>query len=242
MKPAIVIPALDEADYLEDTVRACRAAAGEEGLEAVLVDGGSSDETVALARRLGLTVITSPPGRGVQMNAGAAATLGDPIVFLHADTRLPHQAFAAIERTLADQRVVSGSFPIRLDAPGLAYGLVAAMANLRTRLDRTPYGDQGLFVRREAFVRVGGFPAVPLLEDVILARKLRKVGRHVFPAGPPLVTSARRWSSDGMVATTLGNWFVRLAWELGVAPERLARFYHRRHGRRRPIDKNFPLF
>jgi rSAM/selenodomain-associated transferase 2 len=193
----------------------------------VVVDGGSTDATRAIAAAHGARVLVTGPGRARQMSAGARAAKGDVLVFLHADTRLGRQHLAAVEQALAEPGIGFGSFAIELDRPGVAPRLIAAAANLRTRLDRTPYGDQAVFVRRAAFEQVGGFPDVPLLEDVLLARALRAAGAgYRFLRAPRVTTSARRWERDGMVARTLRNWATRGLFELGVSPRRLASFYH----------------
>ena len=233
MRPAVVIPTLNECGWLADTLKAILMVAGGRELEITVVDGGSSDGTTRLAGRHGIRVLRCEPGRARQMNLGARCTQGDPLVFVHADTCLPPQALDIIEECLRDPSVTHGSFPIRLDRPEWCYRLIAAVANLRTRFDRTPYGDQALFVRRAAFEAAGGFPDHPVLEDVALARRLRQTGRYVFLPGPHVSTSARRWSTHGLLKTTLVNWTVRLGYELGVRPERLASL-RSRAGRPRP--------
>ena len=200
-------------------------------LDVTVADGGSLDRTREVAAGLGVRVITSAPGRGAQMNAGARATAGDPLLFLHADTGLGRAHLEAVLATVADPRVTHGSFPIGFEEPGLGLRLIAAVANLRTRLDRTPYGDQALFVRRAAFEAAGGFPEIPIMEDMMLGRILRRQrGRFVFLGGPPVRTSSRRWQRGGLVSTSLRNWATRALWELGVRPDWLRGYYDRPFG------------
>jgi len=225
---SIVIPTLDEAKELPATLAALAAVVDDDaGIEVVVADGRSRDASVSIARRHGARVVVAEPGRASQMNAGARAGTGDPLLFLHADTRIGGGHVAELRRALRDPRVSHGSFAIALDAKGMAFRVIEAAANLRTRLDRTPYGDQAMFVRRAAFDAVGGFPEVPIMEDVMLARALRATGRFVLLGAPPVRTSARRWRRAGLVRTTLLNGLTRLLWEVGVSPRHLRRLYDR---------------
>ncbi|HAB10957.1 MAG TPA: glycosyl transferase family 2, partial [Planctomycetaceae bacterium] len=147
----------------------------------------------------------------------------------HADCRLPADAAVQAEQILADPQVVGGAFRQRIDADGWLYRLLEKGNAWRARCRQVPYGDQGLFVRRECFEAVGGFPVVPLMDDVMLARALRRLGRLEFLEGP-LVVNARRWEKQGVVRQTLRNWFLLAAWRCGVSLDRLAGFY-RRHDR-----------
>jgi rSAM/selenodomain-associated transferase 2 len=221
---AVVIPTLDEEANLAATLAELQADPPLP-LEVVVSDGGSRDHTVAIARASGARVVEGPPGRARQMNLGAAATAGDPVLFLHADCRLGRAHLAAITAALADPAVSFGSFPIRIAPGGALLGLIAAAANLRTRLDRTPYGDQAIFTRRRAFTTVGGYPEVPILEDLLLGRRLRDTGRYAFLPGPPVTVSPRRWQRGGIARTTLCNATTRLLFELGASPGWLRGFY-----------------
>lgn len=215
-----VIPTLNEAAALPATLQALPP-----GLkEVVVADGGSTDATRAIARAHGCRVVTAPPGRGIQMNAGADAARGDVLLFLHADTALPPDAPARIVAALADPGVVGGGFLLGIDARGSVYRAIAWGANLRTRLTGVFYGDQAPFVRAEAFRAVGGFPEVPLMEDVALGRSLKRRGR-VAMVPVAVRTSARRWRREGPVRATLRNVLLMTLYRLGVAPERLARWY-----------------
>jgi rSAM/selenodomain-associated transferase 2 len=220
---SVVVPALDEEESLPATLRAARRP----GVgELIVVDGGSRDATLAVAARLADTVLAAPRGRAVQMNTGAAVARGDVLLFLHADTRLPAGYPAAVARALADPAVVAGRFDVRLDADGAAYRLIGRLISLRSRLTRVATGDQAIFVRRAAFERVGGFPLLPLMEDVALSRALKRVGA-IACLRDTVVTSARRWERRGVVRTVLLMWLLRAAYYAGVSPARLARRYAR---------------
>jgi rSAM/selenodomain-associated transferase 2 len=221
MRLSVIVPTLDE----EATIASTLAHARRPGdVELVVVDGGSRDETVNVARPLADRVLDAPRGRAAQMNAGAAAARGAVLLFLHADTRLPDDYPALVADALAPADVVGGRFDIRLDAPGLAYRVIERLIGLRSRLTGVATGDQAIFVRRDAFVRVGGYPAIPLMEDIALCRALKRTGRMVA-LRDVVVTSARRWQRDGLVRTVALMWMLRLAYYAGVSPARLARAY-----------------
>lgn len=158
------------------------------------------------------------------MNAGAAAAQGDVLIFLHADTRLPQDARAHIERALADPGVVGGAFRLRFDTMTLPYRLVAASVNLRGRLRQSFTGDQAYVIRRSAFEQVGGFPKQPLMEDLEIVRRLRRIGRMVLlPAA--VTTSARRHHQAGLWRTIALMWLLRTLYWAGMSPERLQQIY-----------------
>ncbi len=221
MTLSVIIPTLDEAHVLARTLEAVRAAGVE---DLIVVDGGSRDDTLGVARRFTDRIVQTPAGRAWQMNAGAREARGDVFLFLHADTVLGPWAMTAIRTVLDDEQVVGGAFRLGIETrrPGLR--LIAAAANLRTVLTRLPYGDQGLFVRRAVFEQVGGFPDLPLMEDVALGRRLKQAGRVVIlPVA--VTTSARRWEREGLFYATLRNWALLSLYLMGVSPVRLARWY-----------------
>jgi rSAM/selenodomain-associated transferase 2 len=214
---SVIIPALNEEDVVAQAVRSVRDEA-----EVIVVDGGSEDRTRAVAEAEGAAVLTAPSGRGRQLDAGARRAAGDWLVFLHADTRLEAGWAPALRRLGAD--VVGGAFRFAIDSPRLGYRVVEAGAGLRCRLWRLPYGDQGLFVRREVYGMIGGFPPLPLMEDVAFVRRLSRVGTLVFPPVRAL-TSARRWERHGILATTVRNWWLLALYAFGRPPDQLARLY-----------------
>ena len=228
MRLTIVIPTLDEAAHLPRTVASLRRLPGRPRI--LVADGGSRDETLSVARSLQLEVVRGPAGRARQMNLGADRGGGDVLWFLHADGEVDPGALEAIERALRDPQVVGGSFRLRVAGGGAALGTIARVSNLRARYLGVPYGDQALFVRREAFEAVGGFPDVPFLEDVAIARALRRRGKLV-QADAWVRIDTRHWSRLGPVRTTVLNWSMVALYSLGVSPERLAPHY-RRHPRR----------
>lgn len=224
MSLSIVVPALDEEQEIAATLRAARAPGV---LEVLVVDGGSTDATVPIARELADEVLTGARGRAAQMNLGAARARGDTLLFLHADTRLP-AGFAAAIAEAVGAGAVGGRFDVELRGRHPLLPLVASLMNLRSRLTRVCTGDQAVFVRRDAFLRLGGFAPIPLMEDVDLTSRLRRLGA-IAALRQRASTSARRWEEHGVVRTILLMWALRLAFACGVAPERLAARY-RRHG------------
>jgi rSAM/selenodomain-associated transferase 2 len=212
-----VIPTLDEAATIGRAVASARAALGD--CEVLVIDAGSSDGTAAAAAAAGATAVTAPGSRAEAMNAGAAMASGDVLLFLHADTTLPAGAAGAIATAL--QHAAAGAFRIRFDHPRPVAELVV---NARSRLFKVVYGDQALFASRAAFDRVGGYRAIPIMEDRDLARRLRRSGGLVLV---PLrvTTSGRRHRRDGGLRTAARGWLIQLLYALGVPPERLARRY-----------------
>lgn len=227
---SVVIPTLDEETSLPATIRSCREA-GE--CEVIVADGGSRDGTVEVARRLADRVVAAPGGRALQMNAGASSARGDVLLFLHADTLLPPRSLEAVAAGLRDPRVAGGAFRVALrPSPGAgAYvramlALTGRMINIRSALTGSRTGDQAIFLRSETFRELGGYPGIPLMEDVELSRAMREAGRTVLL--PHRVgTSGRRWEAWGPVRTILRMWRIRLGYRLGMTPERCAEIYRR---------------
>lgn len=229
---SIIIPTCNEEDTIAATVD---AVAGLAGVEVVVADGGSTDRTVSLARAAGARVTMSGPGRGPQQNIGAAAARGRVLLFLHADTRLPDNFQQLVPAIIQLPGVVAGAFPLGLAARGWGFRLIEWGANRRAELLQLPYGDQALFLSADQFRAMGGFAEIPLLEDVDLVLRLRRLGR-IELAPVPVRTSARRWQRLGLLRTTLNNQFILLCFLLGVSPGRLALWYGKnRQGNGRPF-------
>jgi rSAM/selenodomain-associated transferase 2 len=228
---SIVIPALDEAAIIATTLQSLGPLRAR-GAEVIVVDGGSRDGTAALARPLADRVITGPRNRGAALNVGAALGTGEAYVFLHADTTLPDDADRLIAGALSRRACDSasdqawGRFDLRIAGRHPLLALIARMINWRSRLTGIATGDQAIFVSREAFVSVGGFPELPLMEDIALSRNLKRRSRP-FCIATPVVTSGRRWDYHGVWRTILLMWRLRLAYYFGVAPARLALSYGR---------------
>jgi rSAM/selenodomain-associated transferase 2 len=216
---SVVIPALDEARHIEACIRSIRS---QEGVaEIIVVDGGSTDGTATIALRFA-EVLVSEPGRALQMNAGAARATGDALLFVHADSTLHPAAIQGVRRALLDPRTVGGTFTLRFDHGHPLLRFYALCSRLRVPLFH--YGDQGIFLRRGVFEALGGFPQIPLMEDLELLRRLRRYGR-VTLVPSPVTTSARRFLARGVARQQLLNIALVAAYLLGARPERLARWY-----------------
>ncbi len=222
MALSVVIPARDEGERIEAAL-ACAAAAG---VEVLVVDGGSRDDTVARARRAGARVLEGARGRARQLDAGARAASGDVLLFLHADTVLPSHYEVAVAEALRDPGVAGGAFRFRFDRRSLTLRIVEWGARLRVAIFHLPYGDQALFLRRAVLEALGGEPQVPIMEDLDLVRAIRRQGRLALLASPA-TTSARRYEARGALRTMLRNWVAAAAWAMGADRARVAAWYRR---------------
>lgn len=219
---SIIIPALNEEENLAHTLKSIKNVSR---VEVIVVDGGSSDRTVNVAKKFGAKVVLSSPGRARQMNAGAKAAEGDVFLFLHADTLLPKDFDAHIHQAFSQKNVVAGAFQITINAPYLIFWLFEHYLNWKSRRTRMAFGDQAIFVRASVFNAMSGFPELPILEDYAFVRSIRRHGRFVIvPAR--VVTSARRFLSNGLFQTALKNRAVLLAYHLGISPVHIVRWYY----------------
>jgi rSAM/selenodomain-associated transferase 2 len=218
---SVIIPTLNEADNLGATLGPLQNIAE---LEIIVADGGSSDATTRIAKAAGARVITSRPGRSFQQNGGAAAATGDILLFLHADTLLPIGFDQMVRACLERDTVAAGAFKLSIDMGGIRKSFIETMANYRSKLLQLPYGDQALFMTRENFVKVGGFPEIEIMEDFALVGKLRKLGR-VETLSAAVITSGRRWQKLGIFRTTLINQAIVIGYLLGLSPTSLASWY-----------------
>jgi rSAM/selenodomain-associated transferase 2 len=221
---SIIIPVLDEAALIGETLCALQALRGR-GAQVIVVDGGSTDETRAIAAPLADHVISAPRGRARQMNAGAALANGDALLFLHADSRLPRDADTLISQALESR--IWGRFDVRLSGQHWLLRAVESLMNLRSRFTGIATGDQGIFVRRREFWRHGGYPEIDLMEDIALSRKLKRAGKPAC-LRQKIVASSRRWEREGVLRTIVEMWLIRLGYFIGARPAQLARRYERR--------------
>ncbi len=220
---SVIIPALNEAGCLAPTLAAAGSAPR---AELILADGGSSDQTRDIARRYGAKVVNSPRGRAQQMNLGAAQASGQILLFLHADTLLPPGWQHEARRILHQPGVAAGAFGFRVDWRPAKMRFIELGVGLRCRLGQMPYGDQALFMRRQVFEQAGGYPQVPIMEDVALVKRLKGLGR-VVTSPAPAITSARRWQARGALYTTGLNYLLMIAFYMGIPPTTLRRLYDR---------------
>jgi len=218
---SVIIPVLNEAETIAQTLQHLQAPA----VEIILVDGGSSDQTVAIAKERGAKVILSPePGRAIQMNTGAQYATADTLLFLHADTQLPQNYLQLVEETLVKPKTVAGAFLLKINGQNPLLRLIEKGVNARSRFLQMPYGDQGIFFKKETFEKVGGFPILPIMEDFQLIRTLKKQGK-IRLATASVLTSARRWQRLGVIQTTLINQIIIIGYFLGIPPSQLKQWY-----------------
>lgn len=220
-KLSVVIPTLHEEASIEPAIQSVRAAGID---EIIVVDGGSSDRTVAIAESLGVNVLLSEPGRGSQMNLGAAAATGNFVIFLHADCRLPENTLTIVRETFRTANVVAAGFRQTIRESANRYRMLEFGNRLRVQLFGWVYGDQALVVRKSSFESVGRFRNIPLMEDLELSKRLKTIGKIVL-LDALLEVDARRWKQTGVIYQTLRNWIFVVLFHLGASPERLALWY-----------------
>jgi len=223
---SVIIPVLNEAKNLESILSRLRATCP--AAEVVVVDGGSEDEISTIVRRFPWVMyLSGRRGRARQMNAGASVAKGEILLFLHADVRLSARAEATIIEAFSDHDIVAGRFDIRFDNPRPVFKVIAFFINFRSRLTKICTGDQALFVRRKTFEELGGYPDIPLMEDVELARRLKRRGGMICLRSK-VTASARKWEREGVFRTILLMWALRFLYFIGVNPSRLHRWYYGR--------------
>jgi rSAM/selenodomain-associated transferase 2 len=220
---SIIVPCLNEAAGIVDVLAQLQPMRSR-GVEVIVVDGGSSDETVILAQPHADQVIVASRGRAAQMNAGALCARGDVLLFLHADSRLPDNADRLVLDGLTETGKMWGRFDVSIGSRRVLLRIVAALMNTRSRITGIATGDQGIFVARRAFEAVGGYRSIALMEDIALSSDLKRHGRPLC-LSPRISTSARRWQKHGVVATILLMWRLRLAYFFGADPDALASRY-----------------
>lgn len=223
MNISIIIPTLNEAKTLGRLLIFLK---NYPEVEIIAADGGSIDETLSIAKYYGITVIKSHKGRGRQLNRGARAAANDTLLFLHSDTLPPPDFPDQIINCLSVPDTSGGAFRLKIEAPGIGYRIIEKGANIRAAAFQMPYGDQAIFVRKDLFLKAGGFPHQTILEDVAFIRQLKQYGK-IRLASSAVKTSARRWQRLGLFRTTLLNQVILTGYFFKVYPERLARLYYK---------------
>lgn len=221
---AVVIPALNERATIVAAIRSAWSGGAD---QVIVADGGSTDETSALATAEDANVIDAPRGRGQQLNAGLQQVTAEIVILLHADSRLCSTAIPQVREAMRDnQRVASGAFWQRIEARGMAYRAIEVGNRLRAGWLGLAYGDQAIFARRSVFESIGGVPELPIMEDVALSRRLARAGESVILPGPVFI-SPRRWQKHGVIRQSFRNWAMLTAYCCGASPQFLSRFYTR---------------
>lgn len=227
---SVIIPVYNEIETIGGTIDHVRRTAMGQPVEIVVADGGPGHSTLAAIEDGDAVKVDCPPGRGVQMNGGAAMATGDVLLFLHADTRLP-DGWPGLIRAALTGDVRAGAFSLAMDSDSPALIIIAFFANLRTRWERVPYGDQAHFMTAELFRELGGYADIPIMEDVEMFLRIRQRGERIAVLRERVLTSPRRYEADGVLKRVLSNWWLRIRYKFGVSPHALAKEY-RPHGER----------
>ncbi|MFC1712877.1 TIGR04283 family arsenosugar biosynthesis glycosyltransferase [Candidatus Poribacteria bacterium] len=225
---SIVIPVLREAERINSLVDHIHSQEFHESYEIIVVDGDPDGTTINAIQHEEIKTMTSAKGRARQMNAGAGIAEGEILFFLHADTLLPDNGLHKISSAMEDKQYVAGAFNLGMDTNSLALKIIVYIASRRSRLSRIPYGDQGIFIRRDYFNRIGCYKDIPLMEDVELMRRIKKMGDKIHIIPDRVSTSARRWEEEGVARCSARNIIIATLYCMGVSPETLVRYYRRR--------------
>ncbi|MFA5903948.1 MAG: TIGR04283 family arsenosugar biosynthesis glycosyltransferase [Desulfobacula sp.] len=222
---SVIIPVLNEASRINDAVKNLYSQGYPGTMEIIVVDGRKDGSTIKCIQNPGVMKICSAPGRGIQMNRGAEIASGEILVFLHADTLLPENAFHLIQEVMKDKNVNSGAFDLSIDGKAFTYRIIEKAASLRSRITGIPYGDQAIFIRKPFFFRIGKYREIPIMEDVDLMRRIKKAKGRVCFIEKPVKTSSRRWEKEGILQCILRNWLLMALYLCGITPGKLAKFY-----------------
>jgi rSAM/selenodomain-associated transferase 2 len=230
----VIIPVFDEADMINAAIRSLKEIKYDDAVEMIVVDGDSSGSTVNCITEPGALRLTSEKGRAIQMNLGAAHASGDMLLFLHADTILPEKGFEKIKEVMANGKYVAGAFNYAIESRHRFLRHIYYTSYLRSRITRIAYGDQAIFIRKDYFDKIGGYPEIPVMEDVELMKKIKKNKDEICILKEGVKTSIRRYEEEGVIYGWLRNHKMRFLYFLGVSPERLAKFYPdvRKRGKR----------
>jgi rSAM/selenodomain-associated transferase 2 len=226
---SVIIPVFHESYSINTVLQKLREHQSRENLEIIVVDGSDQHDTIDVIHSKNVICLGSQKGRARQMNAGAAVARGEVLIFLHADTHMPDNAFRCIKSVLEDTMVVGGAFDLGIRSDRVIFRVIAKIASLRSRITRIPYGDQGIFMRRKYFHTIGGYRDVPLMEDVDIMQRIKKRRDTICILPEKVYTAPRRWEGEGILYCTLRNWIVRVLYSFGVSPHKLVRYY-RAHG------------
>ncbi|WP_419784039.1 TIGR04283 family arsenosugar biosynthesis glycosyltransferase [Maridesulfovibrio sp.] len=230
LKISVIIPAYNEAETINSCIANVKKNC-EENCEIIIVDGSADGSTLSAVDDSGVKLIASPPGRAVQMNYGAQKAEGDILLFLHADTTLPPAAGTLVRKALNAPCATAGAFKLGFDTHQRSLKWIAYIADLRCRIERVPYGDQAIFISRSNFEKLGGFPEIPLMEDVEFFQNIKRQRLEIVILKESITTSARRYLAAGPLCCALRNTFLRLLHFWGVKPLTLKKMY-RKKGKR----------
>jgi rSAM/selenodomain-associated transferase 2 len=225
IKFSIIVPVFHERDRINDLMEHLHQLDTEKTCEIIVVDGVQEMDTLRAIDSNHVIKVSSEKGRAKQMNAGASMANGEILIFLHADTELPILSFKKIRTVMEQEGYVAGAFDLGIKSKKLIFKIIAFLASLRSRLNRIPYGDQAIFIRREYFKKIGGYQEIPLMEDMELMKRIKKSGHEIWIFHDHVMTSPRRWKEEGVIYCILRNWTLQALYAFGISPHKLARFY-----------------
>jgi rSAM/selenodomain-associated transferase 2 len=222
---SIIVPAFHEGENINDLIEWVNRLDSDKNCEIIVVDGAQERDTLGAIDRNHVIKISSERGRAKQMNTGASTARGGILIFLHADTELPLHALKKIHFLLERKKYVGGAFDLGVKSDKFIFKVIGKLSSWRSRLNRIPFGDQAIFIRREYFNRIGGYKEIPLMEDVELMRRIKKSGDRIWIFNDRVMTSPRRWEEEGVIYCTLRNWILQIFYFFGVSPYRLVKYY-----------------
>ena len=229
MKFSVIVPVFHEGERINDLIECVNRLDSDGNAEIIIVDGTQEKDTLTAIRSNHAIKISSEQGRAKQMNAGASIARGEVLIFLHADTELPVHARRKIGSFIEQTEYVGGAFDLGIKSDRFIFKAIGKLASWRSRLNRVPFGDQAIFIRREYFNRIGGYKDIPLMEDVELMRRIKKSGDRIRIFYDRVMTSPRRWDEEGVIYCIFRNWALQVLYSLGVSPDHLVKYYKNRH-------------
>lgn len=227
MKISVIIPVFHEGEKINEILDSIKSVAADVPYETIVVDGDSLGDTIAYVSDSSVITLTAPRGRALQMNAGAAKTCGDILLFLHADTLLPPKAFPKIIAALSDSSFIGGAFDLKIQNHRWIFRAIGRAASWKHRLTRVPYGDQAIFMMRRYFENIGGYAGIPLMEDVELMRRVKRQGGRIIILREAVTTSSRKWETDGIFYTIIRNWIIQVLYLFGMPAWRFKKYYYK---------------
>ena len=232
VKFSIIVPVFHEGERINDLIESLNHLDSDGKTEIIVVDGSRECDTLGAIHSHQIVKISSEKGRSKQMNAGALVAKGEILIFLHADTELPARALKKIQSVMERRGYVGGAFDLSIKSDKLVYKVMGTLSSLRSRLTRIPFGDQAIFLRKEYFDQIGGYKQIPLMEDVELMRRIRKSGDKIWIFYDRVMTSPRRWETEGVIYCTVRDWTLQTLYFLGFSADKLSRFYKSNYPRR----------
>jgi rSAM/selenodomain-associated transferase 2 len=222
---SIIVPAFHEGENIHDLTECLNRLDSDITSEIIVVDGAQEKDTLGAIHNDNVIKISSEKGRAKQMNAGASAARGEILIFLHADTELPIHALKKIHSLLEQKEYVGGAFDLGIKSDKFIFKVIGKLSSWRSRLNRIPFGDQAIFIRREYFDKIGGYKEIPIMEDAELMRRIKKSRNKIWIFYERVMTSPRRWEKEGVICCTLRNWTLQALYLLGISPHKLVMYY-----------------